>query len=599
MNPTSARLLTFALAAALAGCHKGEWVLVYDDVAGDTPTVDVEVAPDVDAHDDMPLELGPLPEVATEVDDAEIVAAEFPATLACSAKGTATVTVKNAGTSTWTRAAGYRLGAVDDSDPLSTEGRIDLPDEAAVAPGATWVFTIALAAPKTEGAVTSDWRMLREGVQWFGATTSHEVAVACPPPAPPKGAVTLQGNLLVDDGDPFNALGATLFWAAWGFKYDLPKLEAALQYLADNHFDYIRALGVVGDPGGQGFWAGREILWTWPDYSEVIAGVTDLAYDKYGLRMEWTLIGDGQLGIPEEADRYALVDTFVAMSQGREHKILMFEIANEYWQNGFDGEEGLAQLRALSVYLRGKTPILVAASAPLNDGIEAASLVYGGDVADVATVHFDRDVGKAEGHWRPVRQPWGWQFNEGMPVAFNNEPIGPGSSVNTEDDPLKMVSGAIVSYLSGIPAYVFHSKAGVRGDVALWDLPGAGAFQHVGDFFAPEMTGWSKQNCHWEGSPFKCFAGDADGNLVADAMWPDLDGPTSGAVRVYAVTSGSDFLAFPIGIKNKVVLEPKKAMSFDVIAPLTGEILAHKDLEAGQQFELTGGEALVLKGSTH
>src|SRR5207245_789688 len=126
-------------------------------------------------------------------------------------------------------------------------------------------------------------------------------------------------------------------------------------FLAEHGFDYFRALGVVGDPFQPDSWDGREIDWRWPDYDEVIAGLTDLAYDVYGLRVEWTLFGDGQLNIPDEADRYRLVDRFVAMAHGREHKIMHFELANEYWQNGFSGDAGLAQLRALTQYLRERT----------------------------------------------------------------------------------------------------------------------------------------------------------------------------------------------------------------------------------------------------
>ena len=66
----------------------------------------------------------------------------------------------------------------------------------------------------------------------------------------------------------------------------------------------------------------------WPDYDKVIAGLTDLAYDKYGLRVQWTLFG-GAPSTPPGRAREALVDRFATMSRGREHKIFAFEIANE------------------------------------------------------------------------------------------------------------------------------------------------------------------------------------------------------------------------------------------------------------------------------
>lgn len=52
-----------------------------------------------------------------------------------------------------------------------------------------------------------------------------------------------------------------------------------------------------------------------------------------------------------------------------------------------------------------------------------------------------------------------------MPPVSSNEPIGPGSSVNSESDPIKLCSAAVFAYLANLPAYVYHSRAGVYGYV--------------------------------------------------------------------------------------------------------------------------------------
>ena len=265
------------------------------------------------------------------------------------------------------------------------------------------------------------------------------------------GVVGLDGNSLIDDGGRFNAVGATMMWAAWGYKFDKARLEQNLDHLSKNGIHYIRALGVVGDYDEPDFWDGREIDWHWPDYADVIAGLTDLAWNQYGMRVEWTLIGDGQKNIPDMADRYALVDTFLAMSKGREHAIMHFEIANEAWQNGFEGEQGIADLRALSQYMKDGTDLLVAASAPAGVSCADWQAVYGGDVADLATIHFDRDIGQVEGSWRPVHLPWTLEDCADLPVGSNNEPIGPGASVNTEEDPVKLAYAAISTFVSNQP----------------------------------------------------------------------------------------------------------------------------------------------------
>jgi hypothetical protein len=409
---------------------------------------------------------------------------------------------------------------------------------------------------------------------------------------PRAGLVRLDGPSLADEGGTFNALGATLFYGAWACQNDRPRLERNLKTLSQNGFDYIRVLGVVGDPKAKDHWDGRESDWRDRAYSKTIADLTDLAYDKYGLRVEWTLIGDGQKNIPDRDDRFRLVDTFLKMSRGREHKIIHFEVANEAWQNGFAGEAGERQLRELTKYMNDRTDILVAASAPRDT--EQAKRLYAGGVADIATIHFDRDVSKVEGHWRPVRQPWEHQFS-GLPVGSSNEPIGPGSSVASENDPVRLVAAAIVTHVAGLPMYVFHSRAGIRGDLDLADMPGIDRFRHLRKVVPSDLASWTPKNAHWPDSPFRVYARDAAGKPVADKMWPDLKGAT-GAVRVYAAVKADEFFVVAIGVKAAVVMEPRRAAAFDVIDPMSGKVLEQKALKAGERFELMGLEVFVLRG---
>lgn len=529
-------------------------------------------------------------------DDAEIVAVGLPTALACGEVFAATVEVRNTGTATWTRDGGYKLAAVDDGDPFyHADTRVWLPEGVTIAPGETYVFAFEVQATPSAGSHVTDWQMVHEGVQWFGEIAAAVTEVACAPVDPGVGGlVRLEGRAMADDDGPFNALGATMMWAAWGYKFDRPRLAQNLAFLRDHGFDYIRALGVVGDYDEADYWDGREIDWRWPDYAEVIAGLTDLAYDVYGLRVEWTLIGDGQKNIPDPADREALVATFVEMAAARPGKVIHFELANESWQNGFEGDAGVQQLRALTAMMRGATD-LVAASAPAGVLCEDVQAIYAGDVADLATIHFDRDSTKVEGSWRPVRQPWEHQFCEGVPVATNNEPIGPGSSVAEESDPVRLVAGAITTYVSGLPAHVFHSSAGVRGDQNVWEMPGADAFVHLRTLLPPGLAAWDQQNAHWPTAPFIVYAGQG-GQLFPDTMWVDLDAPESGAVRAYGATRNKDFVVFPIGILGEVVIEPRRPAHFDVIDPMTGATLATHDLSPGQTVAVSGGEALLLRG---
>lgn len=115
-----------------------------------------------------------------EEDDARMIDSDLPAVLACSQSRHVSITVENTGDTTWTRAEGYKLGTVDDSDPLHPgDGRIWLPEDAAVRTGERWTFEIDLTAPAVPGTYRTDWQMVHEGVRWFGEIVASEVIVEC------------------------------------------------------------------------------------------------------------------------------------------------------------------------------------------------------------------------------------------------------------------------------------------------------------------------------------------------------------------------------------------------------------------------------------
>lgn len=552
------------------------------------------------------------PPPAANDEDAALTRIDMPDALPPGARTRLKVTLRNLGRTTWT-AGPYRLGVVGDGAGdaarfIETTGaepnRVHLPAGASVAPGQEHEFGFDVIAPNAARVYDLRFQMIHEGVTWFGPVVakSLEVAVGAAPPqgAPARrGRVRAAGRCLMDDDGTFNALGATLFWAAWAYKNDRPKLERALSFLSRNGFDYIRAFGQVGNPQNPTFWANRIIDASDPTLPATLAGVTDLAYDSYGIRVEWTIFASADV-IPTRARRQAFVDTCLAMSKGREHKIIHFEIANEFWQTGFPGPAGLDELRFLTKYLNDRTDILVAASAP--DGFEGSDLqrVYRGNIADIGTIHFDRDVRKADGPWRPVRQPWEYVYAPDVPaIGSNNEPIGPGSSVAQDDDPMRLVSGAIASYVSGLSLYVYHAHAGIRGlagEGEVSDLPAASSYNALRKLVPSDLPNWSRKNAHWADSPFKVYARDAQGRLYPDSMWPDMPGGSTGAVRAYGAVKGNDFFVYPMGIRGSVRLEARRAMSVELFDPISGDRIDGRDIGAGQAFEVSGRSAVVLKG---
>ena len=109
------------------------------------------------------------------------------------------VTMKNTGTTTWSEAGSYHLGSQNPQDNVTWGlGRVFLGPTETVAPGASKTFTFNVRAPSTAGNYNYQWRMVRDGVAWFGSSTVNLVgAVNLPPPPPQPTSMSFsptQGN---------------------------------------------------------------------------------------------------------------------------------------------------------------------------------------------------------------------------------------------------------------------------------------------------------------------------------------------------------------------------------------------------------------------
>jgi hypothetical protein len=126
-------------------------------------------------------------------DDAAIVSDTIPNPVEAGQVLDVQVRVRNTGSTPWTRADGYALGAVDDADPF---GPTRLPLEAgeSIAPGQEKTFTLRIQAPASPGTYVTDWRMVREGLGWFGATLRESVTVAAAPSAAQRTLDLLGGR---------------------------------------------------------------------------------------------------------------------------------------------------------------------------------------------------------------------------------------------------------------------------------------------------------------------------------------------------------------------------------------------------------------------
>lgn len=410
----------------------------------------------------------------------------------------------------------------------------------------------------------------------------------------PRGRVRLEGRVLRDDDGPFLGLGASLFWGVWGYSHDRTRLVQQFELLRSHGFEFVRVLGVVAGPG----WEDRTADPQDPQFDASIAGMTDLAFE-HGLRVAWTIFGN-TFAARTPAARLKIVDRFAAMAKGREQKIVFVEIANEGWQNGFGNR--LEELQDLGRQLKTKTSVLVTTTSPplpLRCG-PALTSIYGPGAADFITLHFDRNIAMPEGRWGPVRQTMAWPAvlapcREKLPgAAANTEPIGPQSSVASEEDPLHILAAAAVTYTAGLPIYVLHSGPGVRGGgradrergraASLSELPRGdellGGLAALKEYLPPDLPGWDRFDVTMSGGPVQ---------IQPSGTGVKLD--------VAAAHRGGQFVVVAFAIRDPLVLQASVSLQLEVLQPVTGARTLQHTMARGDRVRLPSGlEAVVIIG---
>jgi hypothetical protein len=322
------------------------------------------------------------------------------------------------------------------------------------------------------------------------------------------------------------------------------------------------------------------------------------------LRTEVTIFADAQYVMPSKAARQAHLDGVLAAIAGRESKLLHLEVANEAWQNGFPGAQGSADLREFTRYLADRTRVLVAITSNDDTSNEGIINLHRGSAADLATVHFERDTRTLEGGWLPVRDAYRAGNLPGVPPVSSNEPIGPGSSVASESDPIKLCAAAAFAYLANLPAYVYHCRAGVFGfarccppagtEDRFEDSAGIHAYPHLRRILPPDLASWTRHDGLESSAPFTVFC-----NGQSNRYWTEVRGATNGCHRNIGSVKEREFVCLPMGIlAGGVTLEARRPVQFEMFHPLTGAVLSNLTMNAGQRCTLPPGPgAYILKGT--
>jgi hypothetical protein len=465
------------------------------------------------------------------------------------------------------------------------------------------------AGPLPDGATYYIFVRVGDAATWGPwSARGHSVRVDTTVTLPGANVVHVNGKSLCDSKGPFLGLGASYFQALRLAKFDRTQLNQDLALLADRGFDYVRILTMVN-------WDGLEIapvnftnsaghaVAAWPDYWQQFRDLLDLV-GAHGLRAEVTVFADAQFVMPLKTTRQMHLNSLLTNIAGREQHILHLEVANEAWQNGFPGSQGASDLREFARYLADRTSVPVAITSTADTSDAGIVSLYSGSAADLATVHFTRDIGTGEGGWLPVRDCYRAGNLPGVPPVSSNEPIGPGSSVSSENDPVKLCAAAVFAYIANLPAYVYHSRAGVYGyanccppsggPVHFENTAGINAFRFLRQILPPDLSSWVRNDGIEPSAPFTVFC-----NGRPNQYWPQISNPTNGCNRNIGSAKANEFVCFPMGIlSGGVTLQARRPVQFQVVHPLTGSVVSNVTLRAGASLPLPRGPgAYILKGT--
>jgi hypothetical protein len=121
---------------------------------------------------DIPL----TPPVTLAGNGAEFIAQQnVPALLRLNQNATVNVTMKNIGLTSWTKASGYKLGSQNTQDnTVWGFNRVELSDTDAILPGQEKTFQFEITAPNIAGNNNFQWKLIKEGVEWFGGLTPNK-----------------------------------------------------------------------------------------------------------------------------------------------------------------------------------------------------------------------------------------------------------------------------------------------------------------------------------------------------------------------------------------------------------------------------------------
>jgi hypothetical protein len=152
---------------------------------------------------------------------------------------------------------------------------------------------------------------------------------------------------------------------------------------------------------------------------------------------------------------------------------------------------------------------------------------------------------------------------------------------------------AAFAYVAKLPAYVFHSEAGVFGKTRFEQTPAIDRFARLLELLPADLPNWKRADGREPASPFTVFAGGRY-NLYCN----EISSATDGCLRNTGSRQGDRFVCAPIGIRpGGLQLEARQPVEFTAHDPLTGKVVRTGRLEAGARVKLPADPgALIIQG---
>lgn len=127
------------------------------------------------AEDRFNLELFPRsrPFPVAAVNGAQFMSQTVPPAMAAGKPYSVSIVMKNTGNTIWTKSAGYSLGFPNDQKSLGWGvSRVSLDSGDSIMSGQQKTFMFSITPPAVPGTYDFQWRMLKEGSEWFGNFSS-------------------------------------------------------------------------------------------------------------------------------------------------------------------------------------------------------------------------------------------------------------------------------------------------------------------------------------------------------------------------------------------------------------------------------------------